>query len=149
MNFWKIILATVVIFGAGVVTGGLLVYHVNHAHSGNRHAPREAEDFVPRPELLKTNFVQRLDKVVHLTPEQSNEIGKIIAEGQQRNRELWKEVAPQFHPIFQEVHRRIREVLSPPQQKLFEELLKHAPHRPANATNMPPATTPTNPPPGT
>jgi len=154
MNSWKIILAAVVIFAAGVLTGGLLVNHVSRAHPGNHHPPREPEDFIPRPELLKTNFVQRLDKAVHLTPEQSNEIEKIIAEGQQRNRELWKEVAPQFHPIFQEVHRRIREVLSPAQQKQFEELLKHTPHRPPNPTNVPPplpppAPAPSNSPPGT
>ena len=28
MNSWKIILATVIIFGAGVVVGGLLVQHI-------------------------------------------------------------------------------------------------------------------------
>jgi len=28
VNNWKVILATIVIFGAGVVTGGLLVSHV-------------------------------------------------------------------------------------------------------------------------
>ncbi len=158
MNSWKIILAALVIFGAGMVTGGLLVNHVNHAHPGNHRPPREPEDFIPRPDLLKTNFVQRLDKAVHLTPEQREAIEKIIAEGQQRNRDIWKEVAPQFHPIFQDVRRRIREALSPDQQKLFEELLKRSPHRPPNATNAPPAASPpadvlpapapTNPPPG-
>ncbi len=151
MNSWKIILAALVIFGAGVVTGGLLVNHVNHPHPGNHRPPREPEDFTPRPDLLKTNFVDRLDKAVHLTSEQRETIEKIIAEGQQRNREIWKEVAPQFHPIFQDVRRRIREALSPDQQKLFEELLKRSPHRPPNATNAPPAASPpapTNPPPG-
>jgi len=157
MNSWKIILAAIVIFGAGVVTGGLLVHHVTHVRPGNRRLPRETEDFVPRPELLKTNFVLRLDKAVHLTPEQRNEIEKIIAEGQQQNREIWKEVAPQFHPIFQDVHRRIREALSPAQQKQFEELLRRPPHRPANGTNppalppplnVPSPAAPSNPPPG-
>ncbi len=147
MNSWKIILAALVIFGAGEVTGGLLVNHVSHTHPGNRRPPREPEDFVPRPDLLKTNFVQRLDKAVHLTPEQLEAIGKIIAEGQQRNRDLWKQVAPQFHPILQDVRRRIHDALTPDQQKQFEELLKRPPRRPPNATNAPPA--PTNPPPGT
>jgi uncharacterized membrane protein len=151
MNSWKIILAALVIFGAGVVTGGLLVNHVSHTHPGNHRPPRESEDFIPRPDLLKTNFVERLDKAVHLTPEQREAIEKIIAEGQQRNREIWKEVAPQFHPIFQEVRRRIREALSADQQKQFEELLKRPQRRPSNATNAPPIApppAPTNPPPG-
>ncbi len=32
MNSWKVILATVVIFGAGVLTGGLLVNYVEREH---------------------------------------------------------------------------------------------------------------------
>ena len=138
MNSWKIILATIVIFGAGVVTGGLLVNHVDRAHPGNRRPAREPEDFVPRPEILKTNFVQRLDNAVGLTPEQRDQIAKIIAEGQARNRELWKAVSPQFKSVMQDVRRRIRDKLTPPQQKEFEELLRHVPRRPPNATNAPP-----------
>ena len=34
MNSWKIILAAVVIFGAGVITGGLLVNHVKNKPPG-------------------------------------------------------------------------------------------------------------------
>jgi hypothetical protein len=40
VNSWKIILATVVIYGAGVMTGGLLVsyvYYVDHSHPKNFH----------------------------------------------------------------------------------------------------------------
>jgi hypothetical protein len=139
VNSWKIILATVVIFGAGVVTGGLLVNHVERTRPGLRRPPRVTEDFTPRPEILKTNFVQRLDNAVHLTSEQRGQIEKIIADGQQRNRELWKQVAPEFRPVMQEVRRRIHEVLTPEQQKRFEQLLRHVPRRPSNATNAPPA----------
>ena len=39
MNSWKVILAAVVIFGAGVLTGGLLVDYVDHSPLQNVHLP--------------------------------------------------------------------------------------------------------------
>ena len=42
MNNWKVIFATAVIFGAGVITGGLLVNYVQHcsaAKPGKRAQP--------------------------------------------------------------------------------------------------------------
>lgn len=150
MNSWKIILATIVIFGAGVMTGGLLVNYVNHAGGGGHRPPgsfREPEDMIPRPDILKTNFVQRLDQAVHLSPEQRDKIQKIIAEGQQRNHDIWKLVSPQLRGVIQDVRHRIREELNPDQQKQFEELMKHVPRRPASATNAPPVSPPTSAPP--
>lgn len=137
MNSWKIILATVVIFGAGVVTGGLLVNHVERTRPVIHRPPRQPQAFTPRPEILKTNFVRRLDRAVHLTPVQRGRIEKIIAEGQKRNRELWKKVAPEFRPVILEVRRRIHQVLTPEQQKRFEQLLRHVPRRSLNTTNAP------------
>ena len=147
MNYWKVILATVVIFGAGVMTGGLLVNYVDHPRPGSHHAstsPREPEDLVPRPDILKTNFVQRLDEAVHLTPEERGKIEKIIADGQQRNHDLWKLVSPQFHTVIQDVRRRVRDSLTPDQQKQFDNLVKRPPRRPPGATNAPPALSLTN-----
>ena len=148
MNYWKVILATVVIFGAGVMTGGLLVNHVNHARPENHHpsAARQPEDFSPRPDMLKNNFVQKLDAAVHLAPEQRDKIEKIIADGQQQNHNLWKLVFPQFRNVMQDTHRRIRGVLTAGQQKQFEDLLKqfHQPRRPPNGTNAPPKSPATN-----
>ncbi|MFM2081404.1 MAG: hypothetical protein RL380_95 [Verrucomicrobiota bacterium] len=46
MNLWKIILATLVIYAAGVVTGGLLVNHTESGRDRRPHwsAPRPAEN---------------------------------------------------------------------------------------------------------
>lgn len=141
MNSWKIILATVVIFGAGVMTGGLLVNYVVQARSGGHHPHRPA-DFTPSPEILKTNFVQCLDNAVHLTPQQRGKIEKIIAEGQERNHELWKLVFPQFRSVILDVRRHIRDTLTPAQQKQFDELVKRPARRHSNGTNAPPASKP-------
>ena len=156
MNAWKIILATVVIFGCGVVTGGLLVNYVERAHPEIRHPaagpgrsrPASQELPLPRPQMLDQQFVEQLDAALRLTPEQREKIGKIIADGQERNRDLWKLVSPQFREVMQDVRQHIRAVLTPEQRKQFEELMKQlAPHRPPTATNAAAPLLPTNVPP--
>ena len=157
MNSWKIILATVVIFGCGVVTGGLLVNYVERAHAeihrpaaaARRDRPGSPELPLPRPQMLNQQFVEQLDVALHLTPDQRQKISKIIADGQERNHDLWKLVSPQFRGVMQEVRQRIRAVLTPEQRRQFEELMKQLPPRwPPAPTNAPSARPPTNTPPG-
>lgn len=161
MNSWKIILAALVIFGAGVITGGLLVNHVkdkpagdaegsnpgpgNHVPTDN-HAGRPPEVPLPRlAEKLSKEFVRHLNDTLHLTPEQRDAIAKIVAEGQERNHVLWTNVAPQMRKVMQDVNEEIRAQLTPGQLKQFEELMKQRPARRPPGTNAPPeTTTPTN-----
>jgi len=175
MNSWKIILAAVVIFGAGVITGGLLVNNVEPSHPRElQHSPVDLpprppainpdqdQSFAPElpkprpPEMLGKQFVQQLDKKLHLTPEQLAAIGKIVAEGQERNHEIWTNAAPQMRKVLQDVRQQIRDQLTPEQRKKYEDLLKRfrpAGHHPTPATppvltNEPPVIESTNPPPG-
>lgn len=154
MNYWKVILATVVIFGAGVLTGGLLVDFIAHSHSKNPHRPQAnaaarpqtnnpalpgPPDF-PLPRMAREmgkQFVQQLNDTLQLTPEQRRKIEKIIADGQEQNRLIWTNVAPKMRAVMQEVNQQIRAELTPEQLKPFEELLKHPPRRPSG-TNAPP-----------
>lgn len=131
MNYWKVILATIVIFGAGVITGGLLVNHVNHpSHPFIIHAPRPPglpdENLPPelRPRLLNTNFVQRLNDRLDLTPKQAEQIRKIITQAQQNTHDLWKLVAPQFQLLWRDTSEKIKVVLTPEQQWKFDQLLR-------------------------
>jgi Spy/CpxP family protein refolding chaperone len=175
MNSWKIILAIVVIFGAGVLTGGLLVNYVEESHpkdiqrpldevtshpqANNRDPDQPRPPDLPKPhppEMLGKQFVQQLDNTLHLTREQRAAVAKIVADGQERNREIWTNVAPQMHKMLQDVRQQIREQLTPEQRKQFEELLKrfrppgHRQPQPPNSpppTNEPPMMAPTNLPP--
>jgi hypothetical protein len=130
VNNWKVIFATVVIFGAGVVTGGLLVNYVGHSyqknsskhpaatvevhHSATNQPPRQAEAVKPRlPEILSKPFLQRLDEELRLTPDQHEAIQKIINDGQN-----------QMRKVVQDARLEIREVLTPEQRKQFDELVK-------------------------
>lgn len=148
MNYWKVILATIVIFGAGVFTGGLLVDHVKHPSRPHiAPNPTNSLDMLPqqlRPEILNKQFVEQLNAKLDLTMQQSNEIQKIIAQGQQNSRDLWKAVAPSFWGIWRETRQEIRDVLTLEQKKKFEMLMRQRPFKrqPTNApaTNTPPVT---------
>lgn len=148
MNNWKVIFATVVIFGAGVITGGLLVNYVHHPHPNNKvshrlaaaihspatnqfanqttnqsgYAPENAK--VHPPEILSKQFLQRLDGDLHLTPEQHNAVQKIISDGQNLMRK-----------VIQDARLEIREALTPEQCKIFDELMKRPFRKPIFGTN--------------
>jgi hypothetical protein len=162
VNYWKVILATVVIFGTGVMTGGLLVNSVDQPHGRNsRHsqttgahsqtnspAPRQPDFPMPRvADRIGKQFVEQLDDALQLTPEQREKIEKIIADGQEQNHEIWTNVAPKMRAVIQDVTQRIRAELTPDQLKPFEELLRHPMRKPSSGTNAPPVlSSPTNPP---
>lgn len=137
MNFWKVILATIVIFGAGVFTGGLLVNHVDRSQ---RVTPRPPPALpVPHGYERGNQFIKQLNDRLQLTADQKDKIQKIVAAGQEQNTYIWTNVEPKMVAVIQDVNQKIRAQLTPEQQKDFDELLKHPPHRP-NSTNAPSAT---------
>jgi hypothetical protein len=143
VNSWKVILATMVIFGAGVITGGLLVK--NTTQTGSLPPPHFARTNQPAvnvtpPQMLRLEFLLRAHNELQLTPGQHDRIEKIIREGQERSRKLWEGVAPEMRKELQQVHERIRAELSPKQRAQFEQMLKTPPRQPGNPDNpqMPP-----------
>jgi len=136
VNSWKVILATMVIFGTGVITGGLLVK--NTAGSGNAPPVKQVVRTnqqpvaVTPPQMMRMEFLLRARKELGLSSEQHVRIEKIIREGQERSRKLWEGVAPEMRKELQSVHEKIRAELSPDQRRRFEQLLKTAP-RPGRA----------------
>ena len=137
MNFWKIILATVVIFGSGVITGGLLV-GVSQRMAGGPAAPRIRQWRPPVTEVVnpgnpgvqpafdrrRMDFVLSVQRELDLSPEQRDRIEQIVREGQEHTREIMEQVSPQLRRETREVREQIRAVLTPEQRKRFEELLK-------------------------
>lgn len=148
MNSWKIILAALVIFGAGVMAGTLVATHHSLSASGNSNPQQSPGDRdhprmeIPRPQLIEQSlnkkFLQRLNEKLQLTSDQYTNIQKIISEGQEKNHAIWTNVAPEIRAVIMDTHRQIREQLTPGQKEQFEELLKqlHPPRR-QNSTNAP------------
>jgi Spy/CpxP family protein refolding chaperone len=143
VNDWKVIFATAVIFGAGVITGGLLVNHVQQPHFKQPHVkaaatenhsgsnsvsnasahPSENARLRP-PEILSKQFLQQLDGLLHLNGDQRDAIQKVIGDGQNEIRK-----------VIQDARLEIRDVLTPGQQKQFDELMKRPFRRPIYGTN--------------
>lgn len=126
MNTWKVILATLVIFGAGVVTGGLLVsyaVHTNLVVTAPKPIPATIQGTNPWLQRAR-ELLRRMDRELNLTPEQHQRIEKLIAESAERTRALWKPIAPQMNKEMQILHRDIRGELNPEQRPRFDEIFK-------------------------
>jgi len=87
----------------------------------NTAAIRENRPLPPPPNtLFRRDFMDRLNHELDLSPEQHEHIEKIVSEGQDRTRELWR-------VEWIETRQRIRKELGPKQQAKFEELFKSRP----------------------
>ena len=142
MNNWKVIFATVVIFGAGVITGGLLVNYVLNSRPKAAHRPLaemhvSATNQMVRPldapklrapEILSKQLLQKLQDELQLAPEQNAAIQKIISEGQN-----------QIRKVIQDSRLEIRAVLTPDQQQQFDDLMKRQFRKALFKTNAPAA----------
>lgn len=126
MNSWKVILATLVIFGAGVLTGGLLVSYAVHANLVMTPAkPNPVAAQATNPWMQRArDLLRRMDRELNLTPEQHQRMEKLIAESAERTRMLWKPIAPQMSKEMQILHRDMREELTPEQRPRFDEIFK-------------------------
>jgi Spy/CpxP family protein refolding chaperone len=146
---WNVILATLVIFVAGIITGAGLVMFAGARHNHPRRLPAP-----PAPEAVAApatnaparlvlpfgisakrptpkDFLSRLDSELKLTPDQYAQIEKILTDGQQRAAQLWQTIAPQIRDDMKSAREQIRQTLKPEQRARFEELMKFRPSKPA------------------
>ena len=121
---WKVILATLVIFIAGLVTGAIGVQRLLKP-SG----PQPRSEIV-HPWMLRDGFRVELERRLQLTPEQSERIERITREGQERVREISSLVTPEIQAELKAVREEIRETLTPEQRAKFEEMLRTRRPRP-------------------
>jgi len=152
VNSWKVILATMVIFGTGVVTGGLLV---RHAGPGRDRRPQRVPGAVhaaqPTPAgVMRIEFLRRMERELALSPEQHEPIDKILKEGQERTKKLMETVEPRRREEFKKTIEEFRAVLTPEQLKRFDELVKQQQQRAREQRKAAPPRErpPQNPPPG-
>jgi hypothetical protein len=145
VNAWKIILATLVIFGAGVITGGLIVNYSNERRSPatalvetpkrNVMAAREPRLPIAPNFLLRKEFLERLNRELDLSAEQRGRIEKRICDGQEQIKELSKLIEPDVQDVLFDTREKIRCELNEQQKALYTELLKKKPAK--TSTNLP------------
>jgi hypothetical protein len=160
VNVWKIVCATLVIFVAGIVTGVVLVRlgerdprpwlrtpRVVHPQPGsgqglNRPPPQHPE----RPPggsggpnnaaNRDREFVQSLEQQIQITPEQRAQIVKILADGQERIRQLRQNIEPEIRREMQKSREQIQALLTESQREQFQRVLPQRPRR-LDDTNQP------------
>jgi Spy/CpxP family protein refolding chaperone len=131
VNAWKVILATMVIFAAGALTGALLVRLPAHPRQG--------------PGGTRLEFLRRVERELDLTPEERERIEKILKESQEQTRKIMEPVSPALQAQMQKTKEEFRQALTPEQQGRFDQLLKHSQrareaHRPAGGVETSPLT---------
>lgn len=141
---WKVILATIVIFGTGVVTGGLLVSHsLGSPARPALNQPRPAQALSPGG--VRTDFLRRAGRELDLTPEQREQVDQILKASQERSRQIMEPVAPAIRKELQRTKDKFREVLTPEQKAKFDGLLKRQHQREAPRTGAPDRSSPFSP----
>jgi hypothetical protein len=110
---WKVILATLVIYAAGLVSGGFAVRLLQPA----KFQP-------PTPGLLREEFVRRMAAEVRLSPEQQQRVLKAVHESQERVKELYSLIGPEMTEEMQFVREAIRAELTPEQEKRYDEFMR-------------------------
>jgi hypothetical protein len=112
-----------VIFGTGVVTGGLLVRH-SLGGPALRPARNSGGTRLVLPlsaSGMRLDFLRRAERELELTPEQRERVDKIIKESQERTRKV---MAPYVREELQRTKAEFREALTPEQRPRFDQLLK-------------------------
>lgn len=124
MNTWKVIFATVVIFGAGVVTGGLLVKYSVPTPSRPQHGQSNRAVQPISAGGIRIEFLRRVERELTLTADQKEQIDKIIAASQERSKKLMEPIQPKIREELQQTREQFRAVLNPEQKIRYDELLK-------------------------
>jgi hypothetical protein len=119
VNPWKFILATVLIYGTGVVTGALLTTLVERPHKAAK--PPQQLNY---NQIQRAEFLGRLHKQLDLTPEQHNRIGQVLRESNQRTKPYWDPVAAKMKEEIRVVTEKIRAELKPEQVAKFDLEIK-------------------------
>ena len=125
MSAWKPILAALVIFAAGVVTGGLTVA-LRRPAAGPRWLGSTQGQLRPGPAqrlgVQQGELFRRMQRHLDLTATQCQRIEAVVKESQERIRTLAEDLAPQTRGELRRMRERIREELTPEQRRKFEKL---------------------------
>ena len=130
MNPWKVILPTLAIFVAGVVTGALLVVYSGRSFvtRPGRSVVNKGSSQVSTPGTMRLDFLRRVQRDLELTQEQHEKIDRILKESQERMRKIEEPVTPAIREEMRRTREELRDVLTPEQRLRFDEIFKHPPH---------------------
>lgn len=128
MSAWKAIVAALVIFFAGAVSGAMAarlylsksVRQPPPPFPGGPHMPSTSQ---------RMEFLRRIGSKLDLTPQQQERINLLVNESQQRMKALWEPVAPQAQEEMRQLRKKIEAELTSEQRERYDKLLKERPFR--------------------
>ena len=120
-----------VIFGTGVVTGGLLVRHseriqfLPQQRVFNNSFQRPIQQQPPSTAGgSRVEFLRRIERELDLSPDQHERIDKILMASQERTKKIMEPVTPRMREELQRTKDEFREVLTPEQRPRYDDLLR-------------------------
>jgi len=122
VNSWKPILAALVIFATGVVTGGLTV-NLRTRPPGLRLLEQRTTPLQNWDNRIR-DLGRRMERQLNLTTEQREHVEAIVRDSQRRIKGVFDEATPRARDEFRQTRSKIRDVLTPEQRRKFEELFK-------------------------
>ncbi len=125
MNAWKVILAALVIYVAGIVTGN---FAANLSPSAERESPSR-QPRGPRPPMMR-DLVRRMESRLELTEEQKTKVENIVEASQERMRTLMDGMRPKFETESESMRLEIEALLSNDQKATFDKIFEHRGKRP-------------------
>lgn len=123
-------LATMVIFACGVITGSLLTRNWSNptpaitATLPTATTSTNKAAAMPLVGMQRPEFLRRLDRQLDLTPQQHDDIARIIKESHQRTQRIWQQIAPEMTDELKRVREDIRLVLTPEQRKRWNQMMR-------------------------
>ncbi|MCL4177780.1 MAG: hypothetical protein KJ072_08535 [Verrucomicrobia bacterium] len=145
MSNWKPILAAMVIFAAGFVTGGLIL----GAHSSRSADAGPIPGEGPpgrKPERSKDRHLRdlcgRLQDELRLTPVQRERIEEIVRLAHERVKAVADRMGPLMHAEFKQMEQEILKELTPDQAEKFEAIIRERESKFSRGNPPPPGPTP-------
>jgi len=123
---WKVILATLAIFIAGLITGSVMVKTLVR--------PVQPHPVPPNPTMLqpgpiREEFVRRMTEELELTPEQKEKILHIVHESQERTKLLYSLIGDDVREEMRQTRNSIRQQLTADQANKFDDMLRRRQRR--------------------
>lgn len=120
-----------VIFGTGVVTGGLLVRHSEQSRS--HHPPHTANAIRPllftNAGVMRVEFLRRMERELDLTPQQREPVDRILKDGQERTKKVMEAIEPRRREEYRKTVEAFRAVLTPAQRDRLDAIIKQQQQR--------------------
>jgi len=122
---WKAIVAALVLFFAGVLSGvmGQRLWDTWQVSEIPTRQPRRGEP-PPPGSGPRLSFLQRMTRDLQLTADQAERINAIIKSSQKRMREIWRTTIPKARQEMSNTRAAIAAVLTEKQRARMEQLFK-------------------------